>query len=328
MVCRYVPPKLRQSGRRAEDALKQAVAALQASSGGAGHAQENDAALSEQQQALSASPQRSHSPSSRPQPFFMASPQSRRTHEMDGQGAAEHDSQLQAILGHRPDAPGIGTDLSALLQQAEGSDAAQQLASLPLPAAQPLSQGGLGVQSLPAQGSDDATETRSEASGQDAAIQEMLAAAAASREALASLGPPDDSPRSPGAQQHSQPSHDAEPKDHARCNAGQAVGALEGAQVPAKSSEAHMGATDRNSAPGQADRQATATQASSQPQSNLPSRSHAPKQGRGASSQSSRDRAGGAKGSPTSGRPKKDPDALSGQKSIKSYFMASPRPKA
>ena len=325
MVCRYVPPKLRQSGRRAEDALKQAVAELQASSGGAGYALEIDAALSEQQQALSSSPQRSHSPSSRPQPFFMASPQSRRTHEV---GAAEHDSQLQAILDHRPAAPGIGIDLSALLQQAEGSDARQQLASLPLPAAQPESQGGLCVQSLPAHGSDDATEARPEASVQDAAIQEMLAAAAASREALAALGPPDDSPRSPGAQQHTQPILDAEPNDHARCDAGQADGDLEGAQVPAKSSEAHVGATDRDPAPVQADRPATATQASSQPQSNLPSCSHAPMQGRGASSQSSRGRGGGAKGSPTSGRPKKDPDSLSGQKSIKSYFMASPRPKA
>ena len=303
---RYVPPAKRQSGRRAEDALKQAAASFQASPSRPGQAALSPAATPERQSALG-TPEYSSSPSRRPQPYFMARPQ-------DGHEGHAKPSELGSH------APGIGTDLGALLRQAQGSDAMQRLASLALPGRQ--ADGHLGLDEN-GEGADMTTERSASlagADGEDAVQQMALAAAAASREALAAMSYLDDSPRSPGtaadAQQHFQQSADPE-----AVHREQAAGDVDSPGHATPGSAAPMTAIEPALAPARSGRLSAPAQTPAKQRSGRTSQTSTPRQTRGAS-QGSKAKAAMSKGTSTE---TKGLDSVSGQKGILSYF--SPRSK-
>ena len=319
---RYVPPAKRQSGRRAEDALKMAAASFQASPSRSGP----PAAVHEKLSAPG-TPEHSGSPSRRPQPYFMASPQ--RRPEGTSQQQAHHangepEPGLPESRGQRVDAPGIGTDLGALLRQAQGSDAAQRLASLALPERQDDSHSEPGVEGASGNGN---SEAQPGVTREDVFQQMALEAAAASREALAAaLSYPDDSPCSPeavaGRQHHFQQGADAiEPGSDAQDGKRQADGNMEGLEIHAEHSAAHMASTDHELALAleKSETQAVPTQTPSKSQSVLKPQRSVSKQSQGGS-RGSRGRGDATKGSI---KVQKDADSLAKQKSILKYF--SPR---
>ena len=316
---RWVPPAKRQSGRRAEDALKMAAASFQASPSRSGP----PAAVHEKLSAPG-TPEHSGSPSRRPQPYFMASPQRRpegtsqqQAHDANG----EPEPGLPEPHGQRVDSPGIGTDLGALLRQAQGSDAAQRLASLALPERQDDSHSEPGVEGTSANGN---SEAQPGVTREDVFQQMALEAAAASREALAAaLSYPDDSPCSPEAgsarKQRFQQGADAiEPDSDAQDGKWQADGCMDSAEIHAEHSAAHVVSTDHELALAldKSEKQAVSTQKSSKTQSVLkPQRSVSKQSGGG--SRSSRGRGDATKGYT---KVQKDADSLAKQKSILKYF--------
>lgn len=319
---RYVPPAKRQSGRRAEDALKMAAASFQASPSRSGP----PAAMHEKLSAPG-TPEHSGSPSKRPQPYFMASPQRQlegTSQQQAHRAVGEPQPGLPEPRGQRVDAPGIGTDLGALLRQAQGSDAAQRLASLALPERQDDSHSEPGIEGASGNGNSEAQPgvTREEV------FQQMaLEAAAASREALATaFSYPDDSPCSPEAgaarQQHFQHCADAiELDSDAQDGKRQADGRMEGPEIHAEHSAAHVASTDHELALAleKSEMQAVSTQTSSKSQSILKPQRSVPKQS-GGGNRGSRGRGDATKGSI---KVQKDADSVAKQKSILKYF--SPR---
>ena len=308
---RYVPPAKRQSGRRAEDALKQAAASFQASPSRPGQAALSPAATPERQTAPG-TPEYSSSPSRRPQPYFMARPQSRH----------EGPTQQQSEPGDlEPQAPGIGTDLGALLRQAQGSDAMQRLASMALPGRRTDSHLGPDENGEGAHMTTERSASLAGAHGEDAVQQMALAAAAASREALAAMSYLDDSPRSPGtatdARQQFQQGADLEAADLAE----QAVGDVDSPRHTTQRSAAPVTAMEHTLAPAMSDRLSAPAQTPSQPRSRRTSQTSTLRQAKGAS-QGSKATATMSKGTMTR---TKDSDSVSGQKGILNYF--SPRSK-
>ena len=303
---RYMPPAKRQSGRRAEDALKRAAASFQAAPSRAGRPARSPAASPERETAPG-TPEHSGSPGRRPQPYFMASPQRRR----------ETPSKQHAEPSR------VGSDLGALLRQAQGSDAAQRLASLKLPGTQGDGQWGADANG---EGMDLTTE-RSGSLGGEGAVQQMaLAAAAASREALAALSYPDDSPRSPGTGRASQRGFqqsadlDALEVDEAIA-AEQAAGDVDSAKQAAERSAAPVAAMDCELAPAQSEGRSAPAQTPSKPQSGKSSQTSSIRQTRGGS----RGSKGNVDKSRSASKVLKSSDSVSAQKGILKYF--SPRSK-
>ncbi len=303
---RYMPPAKKQSGRRAEDALKMAAASFQAAPSRAGQPPPSPAATPERQTAPG-TPEHLGSPGRRPQPYFMASPQRRR----------ENPSQQHTEPSR------VGSDLGALLRQAQGSDAAQRLASLALPGAQGDDQWGADANG---EGVDLTTDHSGSLAGDDAIQQMALAAAAASREALAALSYPDDSPRSPSigraAQQRFQKSADLdaleliEPDD-----TEQAADDVGSARDHAEHSAGPMTAKDHEVGPSQSDRRSAPAQTPTKPQSGKSSQTSSLRQMRGGS----RGSKGKADNSRSVSKLPKNTDSVLGQKGILKYF--SPRSK-
>ena len=300
-----MPPAQRQSGRRAEAALKQAAASLLASPGKAGRAADDLAAQSHQQQASGEQePEDSSGSLARPQPAFLSPGQS------------------PSSKSARPAAPDIGADLSALLRQADSPGGGQLLDS------PPVLEGAADIHGEPGAERDAAGSPASAgAEGSEGGIVEALArdAAEASRQALAALGPPEDSPRSPaaqaGAQQLSQQGFQAEVDAAAADNAAQEAGSVQDAQGAAGCSAAQGASTESSLARTTSTRQQPSTQTASQLQSRSQSQRS---QSQHSQPLRSLSRSSGAKAKRAPGK-QRDPDALSQQKSIMAYF--SPRAK-
>ncbi len=299
---RYMPPAKRQSGRRAEDALKMAAASFQAAPSRAGQPALSPAALPERHTAPG-TPEHSGSPGRRPQPYFMASPQRRRG------SSSQHNAKPSRV----------GSDLGALLRQAQGSDAAQRLASLKLPGTQEDDQWAADANG----GGIDLTAGRSGSlgGGEDAVQQMALAAAAASREALAALSYPDDSPRSPGsgraAQRRLQHSADLDALDVEEAgDAEQAAGDVDRAGDNAELSAAPMAV---ELAPSHSEKRSVPARTPSKPQSGRSSQTSSFRQMRGGS----RGSKGKDDNSRSASKVPKNSDSVSAQKGILKYF--SPR---
>lgn len=313
---RYVPPVKRQSGRRAEDALKLAAASFEASPSRAAQPARSPAATPEPHTAPD-TPEHSSSPSRRPQPYFMASPGSRREGPL-----SQHAEPSR--LGVR--SPGIGTDLGALLRQAQGSGSLQRLTSLALPGRQADSPQGPDSRD---EGIDLTTEKSGQltgASGEDAVQQMALAAAAASREALAALSYPDDSPQSPGTRtavhQRFQQSADQEALEFdAPESAEQTADDVDSAGNHAVHSAAPITAMDHALAPAQSDMRRMPAQKPSKPQPGMSSHTSTPRQ----LDRGSRGSKANADIRTSASKVPRTPDCVSGQKGILKYF--SPRSK-
>ena len=305
---RYVPPVKRQSGRRAEDALKLAAASFQASP---------SRVAQPVPQTAPGTPEHSSSPSRRAQPYFMASPGSRR------EGPLQHRAEASR-LGVQ--SAGIGKDLGALLRQAQGSGSLQRLTSLALPGRRADSLQGAEAED---KGVDLTTEDSGPlvgASGEDTVQEMALAAAAASREALAALSYPDDSPRSPrtrtAAQQRFQASADQDTLETDVPEfAEQAADDADSAKYRAEHLAGPTTAMDHVLPPAQSDRQRAPAQKTSKPQSGMSSRRSTLRQLKGGSP--------GSKGNvdirKSASKVPRTPDCVSGQKGILKYF--SPRSK-